>query len=99
MDIDSDMIKALTIAGYTLEQAGEIQKILNTVGVKSIEVESMTEKATEGLNAVVCYPNGLKDRNRRFYMILKKMVIPCHMVMSMCQKLKLIWIHTVGYRC
>lgn len=67
MDIDSNMIKILTTAGYTLEQASEIQKILNTVGIKSIEIESMTGKATEGLNAVVCYPNGLKDRNRRFH--------------------------------
>jgi hypothetical protein len=66
-DIDSNMTKALITAGYTLEQASEIQKILNTVGIKSIEIESMTGKATDGLNAVVCYPNGLKDRNRRFH--------------------------------
>ncbi len=66
-DIDTQMVDTLMTAGYTLEQASEIQKILNTVGIKSIEIESMTGKATEGLNAVVCYPNGLTDRNRRFH--------------------------------
>lgn len=65
-DIDADMIKVLTDAGYTLEQASDIQKILNTIGIISIEIENMTGKANEGLNAVVCYPNGLEERNRRF---------------------------------
>jgi hypothetical protein len=66
MDIDTDMMKVLTDAGYTLEQANDIKKILNTIGVNSIEIYKMTGVATEGLNAVICYPNGLREQSSRF---------------------------------
>ena len=66
MDIDTDIMKVLTEAGYTLEQAGDIQKILNTIGIQSIGIYKMTGVATEGLNAVICYPNGLTEHNSRF---------------------------------
>ena len=39
---------------------------MNTVGITSIEIDNMTGEAQNGLNAVVCYPNGLTDENRRF---------------------------------
>jgi len=66
VDIDADMIKVLKDAGYTLEQASDIQKILNTIGIQSIEIYIMTGVATEGLNAVSCYPNGIKEQSSRF---------------------------------
>lgn len=65
-DIDTGLIEALLEAGYSVEQSTEIQQILNTVGITSIEIENMTGEAQSGLNSVVCYPNGLTDRNRRF---------------------------------
>jgi len=67
IDIDTSIVNSLVSKGYTLEQAGEIQKILNTVGITSIEIENMTGNAQAGINAIVCFPNGLTDRNRRFY--------------------------------
>lgn len=66
VDIAADMMKVLKNAGYTLEQAGDIQRILNTIGIQSIEIYKMTGVATEGLNAVICYPNGLNDQSSRF---------------------------------
>jgi hypothetical protein len=66
-EIDSEMITTLIAAGYSLECASTIQKSLNTVGILSIEIENMTGSPMNGLNSVVCYPNGLTDRNRRFY--------------------------------
>lgn len=67
VDIDTSIVNSLVSKGYTLQQAGEIQKILNTVGITSIEIENMTGNAQVGINAIVCFPNGLTDRNRRFY--------------------------------
>lgn len=64
--IESDVTEALMSAGYSAEQASEMQKIFNTLGINSIEIENMTGEAQKGLNAVVCYPNGYTDRNKRF---------------------------------
>ncbi len=66
-DIDTGITDILVANGYSLEHATEIHKILNTIGIDSIEVENMTGKAEEGLNSIVCYPNGYSDRDRRFY--------------------------------
>ncbi len=66
-EIDKTITVELMNNGYTLEQASLMQEILNTVGVESIVIEKMTGQAETGLNAVVCYPNGYTDVNRRFY--------------------------------
>ena len=66
VDIAADMMKVLTDAGYTFEQASDIQKILNTIGIQSIRIYKMTGVATKGLNAVICYPNGLTEQSSRF---------------------------------
>lgn len=67
-DVDTAIISELQRVGYTIEQASNIQQILNTIGIYSIKIESMTGKAQEGLNSVVCYPNDfLEDRDRRCY--------------------------------
>lgn len=65
--IDARITNTLLASGYSLDHASMIQEILNTVGIESIEIESMTGEAETGLNAVVCYPNGYTDRDRRFY--------------------------------
>lgn len=65
--IDTTMITTLMSKGYDVEQASAIQKILNTIGVTAINIQHMSGKASTGLNAVVCYPNGLTEENRRFY--------------------------------
>lgn len=65
--IDAEITNVLRESGYSLEHASMIQEILNMVGIKSIEIENMTGHAEEGLNSVVCYPNGHTDRDRRFY--------------------------------
>lgn len=66
-EVDTGMVKALMDMGYSVEQATEIQSILNTVGVTSIRLYGMTGEAQKGLNSVVCYPNGESDDNHRFY--------------------------------
>lgn len=66
-EVDSQITETLMEVGYTVDQATEIQKILNTVGVTSIVIDNYTGEAQSGLNSVVCYPNGLEDENRRFY--------------------------------
>ena len=73
--IDSVITSTLTQAGYTLEHASKIQEILNTVGVTGIFIENATGEAETGLNAVVCYPNGYTDRDRRFYFTTEDGVI------------------------
>ena len=65
--IDTKITDVLIESGYSLEHASMIQEILNMVGIESIEIESMTGQAEEGLNSVVCYPNDYTDRDRRFY--------------------------------
>ncbi len=66
-EIDTDMTAELMSAGYSLEHASQIQEILNAVGIESIKIENMSGKAEDGLNAVICFPNGYSDRDRRFY--------------------------------
>lgn len=65
--IDTEITDVLLENGYLLEHASMIQEILNMVGIESIEIQSITGQAEEGLNSVVCYPNGHTDRDRRFY--------------------------------
>lgn len=66
-DVDTTLVKTLTDAGYTLEHATQIAEVLNGVGIKSISIEKMTGKPEKGLNAVVCYPNGETERDRKFW--------------------------------
>lgn len=65
--IDTGITITLSEAGYTVEHASLIHEILNTVGINKIEIENMTGTPESGLNAVVCFPNGYTDRDRRFY--------------------------------
>lgn len=65
--IDTRITDILIEKGYSLEHASAIQKILNTVGIESLEIESMMGDPESGLNSVVSYPNGYTDRDRRFY--------------------------------
>lgn len=64
--IDTSISDTLIETGYTVEHATEIQEILNTLGIESIEVTGVTGVAEEGLNAVVCMPNGYTTEDRRF---------------------------------
>lgn len=65
--IDSQITSVMISKGYVMEHASFIQEVLNTVGIESIDIENMTGKAEEGLNSIVCYPNGYTDRDRRFF--------------------------------
>jgi len=65
--IDTALTDLLVEKGYSIEHATAIQEILNTIGIESLEIESMTGEAETGLNSVVSYPNGYTDRDRRFY--------------------------------
>ena len=66
-EIDMRISDVLVDAGYTVDHATAIQEILNTIGIDSIEIETISGEAESGVNAVICYPNGLTDRDRRFY--------------------------------
>lgn len=65
--IDSAVTDTLIASGYSINHASAIQEILNTVGITEIKIESMTGEAESGLNAIVCYPNGYTDKDRRFF--------------------------------
>lgn len=65
--IDTRITDILIEKGYSLEHASAIQKILNTIGIESLEIGSMTGDPESGLNSVVSYPNGYTDRDHRFY--------------------------------
>lgn len=65
--IDTSMIDTLAEMGYSSKQASDIKKILNTIGIEEISVYGKTGEAQKGLNSVVCYANGSKDGDRRFY--------------------------------
>ena len=65
-EIDNGIVGKLTEAGYTIEHATEIQSILNTCGITSIEIYFQTGKAENGLNAMSCYANGSKEDKSRF---------------------------------
>lgn len=66
VDIDTSMLKVLMDAGYSIEHATQIEEILNTIGIESIEIDKMTGEAEKGLNAVVCYANNSTDSDKRF---------------------------------
>ena len=66
-EINSGITTTLCAYGYSVEHASKIQEILNAVGIDSIVVENISGQAEDGLNSVVCYPNGYTDRERRFY--------------------------------
>lgn len=66
VEIDTTLVKTLTDAGYSLENATQIAEVLNGVGINSISIEAMTGQPEKGLNAVVCYPNGETERDKRF---------------------------------
>lgn len=55
--------------GYTLENASSIQEILKTIGIESIKVYATSGAGTPNtsLFTVVCYPNGLTSRSKRFF--------------------------------
>lgn len=58
-DIDTNVIYVLTQIGYNVEQSSAIQKILNNVGVYSIEVIRETpDDVTKGLAPIICLANG-----------------------------------------
>lgn len=65
--IDRSITNALQAKGYSIEHASEIQEILNTLGIQSIIIQHTTGSAEDGLNSVVCYPNGNTDEDHRFY--------------------------------
>jgi len=65
-EIDNGIVDKLTEAGYTIEHATEIQSILNTCGITSIEIYFQTGEAEKGLNAMSCYANGSKEDKSRF---------------------------------
>jgi|GEM_PF-6129176 len=61
-DIDTNMISVLTQIGYSVEQSSAIQKILNDVGVYSIEVIRETpDDVTKGLAPIICLANSDDD--------------------------------------
>lgn len=68
-EIDTSIVSFLVNEGYTIEQAGGIQKILNTIGINNIVISSSIGSGTptSGLYSIVCYPNGYTEQNRRFY--------------------------------
>lgn len=64
--VDTAISDVLMGAGYTAEHATEMQYILNTVGIDSIEIYGMTGEAEVGLNAMSCFANGSEERSSRF---------------------------------
>lgn len=75
-DIESNQIAdTLITSGYTEEHASDIQTVLNTVGIDSVEIQNMTGMPESGLNSVTCYPNGYTDENRRLYFTTEDGVI------------------------
>lgn len=67
-EISSEIVEKLVEAGYTVEQASNIQQVLNTVGITEIEIYGMTGDPESGLNAMSCYANGAEDDMHRFTM-------------------------------
>lgn len=51
--------------GYSEGHAADIELILNSVGITGIEISTMTGMAESGLNAMICYPNGLDEDGSR----------------------------------
>lgn len=50
--IDSSSVEKLKAVGYTVVHSTEIQSILNTCGISSIEIYFQTGEAEKGLNAM-----------------------------------------------
>jgi len=65
-EVDNSIVSKLTDVGYTVEHATEIQSILNTCGITSIDIYFQTGEAEKGLNAMSCYANGSKEDKSRF---------------------------------
>lgn len=62
----SSVAEILVSVGYSEEHASEIESVLNSVGITSIEIFSMSGEAENGLNAMSCYPNGSNEDAGRF---------------------------------
>lgn len=73
--VDSDIVEKLIATGYTVEHATQMQQILNTVGITSIEIYGTTGEAESGLNAMSCYANGSTEDNSRFTMTTEDGVV------------------------
>lgn len=65
-EVNSTISETFMEIGYTVEHATEMQYILNTVGINSIEIYFSTGEAETGLNAMSCYANGSTDDSSRF---------------------------------
>lgn len=65
-DVNSTITEIFMEIGYTVDHATEMQYILNTVGIDSIEIYFTTGEAETGLNAMSCYANGSTDDSSRF---------------------------------
>lgn len=65
-DVNSTISEMFMDLGYTVDHATEMQYILNTVGINSIEIYFSTGEAETGLNAMSCYANGSTDDSSRF---------------------------------
>lgn len=73
--VDSDIVEKLIATGYTVEHATQMQQILNTVGITSLEIYGTTGEAESGLNAMSCYANGSTEDNSRFSMTTEDGVV------------------------
>lgn len=76
-EVDSDIVEKLTAAGYTVEHATQMQQILNTVGITSIEIYGASGAGTaeSGLYAMTCYANGSTESKSRFTMTTEDGVV------------------------
>lgn len=73
--VDSDIVEKLIATGYTVKHATQMQQILNTVGITSLEIYGTTGEAESGLNAMSCYANGSTEDNSRFTMTTEDGVV------------------------
>ena len=62
---EPSIIEVLVDVGYSEENANYMQGVLNSVGITSIKIATMSGEAESGLNAMVCYPNGLDEDGSR----------------------------------
>ena len=59
------IVDTLVAVGYSEGNASFAQGVLNSVGITSIKIDTMSGEAESGLNAMVCYPNGMKKDGSR----------------------------------
>lgn len=59
------IVEVMVDVGYSDGNAVYAERVLNSVGITSIEIVSMSGEAENGLNAMVCYPNGLDKEGSR----------------------------------